>query len=305
MFGSAPLFVLAAAALWGTTGSAQALGDAGDPLVVGAARLAVGGGALVAVALVTVGRTAVVSCLRPPLLGWTVLAAVATAVYQAAFFSAVDSTGVATGTVVTLGTAPVATGLCGAVLFRERPTRRWAGATVLAIAGCVTLVSSGDRDVRPGGVALAVLAGACYGLYTAAAKVLLARDVPVVAAMGVTLGLGAILVAPALLGGAAELVGVRQLAMVLWLGLGATGVAYLLFARGLRQLPAGTVGTLSLAEPLVATALGLVVLGERPGPRAALGSLLLFTGLLLVVRFRRTGNLTQPSADVPIRQRAS
>jgi len=114
---AAPLLVLAAAALWGTTGTAQALGRVGDPVVVGAARLAVGAAALVLVALATGGPGPLAACLRRPLRRWTLLAAAATAVYQAAFFSAVASTGVATGTIVALGTAPVATGLCGAVLF--------------------------------------------------------------------------------------------------------------------------------------------------------------------------------------------
>lgn len=280
----APLLVLGAAALWGTTGTAQALGDVGDPVVVGAARLAVGAAALVLVALAVGGPGPLAACLRRPLLGWTLLAAAATAVYQAAFFSAVASTGVATGTVVALGTAPVATGLCGAVLFGERLTRRWALATALAVAGCVVLVtagSSGTATVRPVGVALAVLAGACYAMYTSGAKALLDRQVPVVPAMAMTLGLGAVLLTPVLLTRGAELAGGRSLLMVGWLGLVTTAAAYLLFARGLGRLPAGTVGTLSLAEPLTAAALGLLALGERPAAQAAAGAACLLAGLLL------------------------
>lgn len=276
--------VLAAAALWGTTGTAQVYGGVHDPVVVGAARLVVGGFALVLIALVRHGAAALAACLKRPLLGWTALAAVATAVYQSAFFSAVASTGVATGTVVALGTAPVATGLCGALLFGERLTGRWIGATVLAVVGCVILVGVahlGATSVRPVGVALAVLAGACYGLYTSGAKALLDRQVPVVVAMAVTLGSGAVLLTPVLAAGGLELVGVRPLLMVGWLGLITTAVAYLLFARGLRQLPAGTVGTLSLAEPLTAALLGLIVLGEHLAPPAAVGALILVAGLLL------------------------
>lgn len=291
--------MVAAAALWGTTGTAQALGHVGDPVVVGAARLAVGGGALVLIALVTCGPAVLLRCLRRPLLGWSVLAAASTAVYQAAFFSAVAITGVATGTVVALGTAPVATGLCGAVLFAERLTRRWAGATTLAVAGCAVLVtagSSGAATVRPQGVAMAVLAGACYGLYTSGAKALLDRRVPVVPAMAVTLGLGAVLLTPVLVSGAGRLVGPRPTLMISWLGLVTTAGAYLLFARGLRQLPAGTVGTLSLAEPLTAAVLGLLVIGERPAPMAALGATSLLAGLLVAAH---RPNQTARTAPIP------
>ena len=282
--GAAPVLVVAAAALWGTTGTAQSLGGTDAPVAVGAARLAVGGGALVLVALGSGGASALLACLRRPLLSWTVLAAVATAVYQGAFFSAVASTGVATGTVVALGTAPVATGLCGAVLFGERLTRWWALATVLAVGGCGVLVAAGDDGatrVAPVGVALAVLAGGCYGLYTAAAKALLERGVPVVVAMGVTLGAGGLLLAPVLAVSADDLVGGRSLVVLAWLGLVTTGVAYVLYARGLHRLPASTVGTLSLAEPLTATALGLLVLGERLTPGAAAGAAVLVAGLVI------------------------
>ncbi len=282
--GHAPVLVVAAAALWGTTGTAQSLAGTDAPVAVGAARLAIGGGALVVVALATGGAGPLLPCLRPPLLAWTALAAVATAAYQGAFFSAVAATGVATGTVVALGTAPVATGLCGTLLFRERLTRWWALATALAVLGCMVLVTAGDGGatrVEPVGVALAVLAGGCYGLYTAAAKALLARGVPVVVAMAVTLGAGAVLVAPALVVSADDLAGGRSLLVLGWLGLVTTGVAYVLFARGLRLLPAGTVGTLSLTEPLTATALGLLLLDERLAPGAVAGALVLVAGLVL------------------------
>ncbi len=57
--------------------------------------------------------------------------------------------------------------------------------------------------------------------------------------------------------------------------------AYLLFARGLTRVPAATAGTLSLAEPLTAAALGIVVLAERPSTSALGGALLLVIGLAL------------------------
>ena len=58
-----------------------------------------------------------------------------------------------------------------------------------------------------------------------------------------------------------------------------TALAYVLFARGLRHLPAGEAATLTLAEPLTATALGALVLGERPGAVALAGVALVLAGL--------------------------
>lgn len=295
---SAVVLVLLAAALSGTTGTAQALGHVGDPVVVGAGRLAVGGGALILITLTLGGRAALLACLRRPLIGLTVIAAVALAICQSAFFSAVASTGVATGTVIALGTAPVVTGVCAAAVFRERLTRWWVAATGLAVFGCVVLVtadSQGAAQVSSAGVALAAAAGTGYGVYTTAAKALLNRGVPAAAAMAVTLSLGAVLLAPVLLVRGVELTGLRPLAMLAWLGLVATAGSYLLFARGLTRLPAATVGTLNLAEPLIAALLGLLVLGERPGTRAAVGALSLLTGLVFAAR--------RPTEEAPTRGR--
>ena len=61
-------------------------------------------------------------------------------------------------------------------------------------------------------------------------------------------------------------------------------VAYVLFGRGLRVLPAGPVATLFLAEPLVATILGVVVLGETLAPAAIAGALLVVIGLVAQAR---------------------
>jgi len=99
--------------------------------------------------------------------------------------------------------------------------------------------------------------------------------------MAITLSLGAVLLAPVLLARGTELTGPRPVAMLAWLGLVATAGTYLLFARGPTRLPAATISTLNLAEPLTAATLGLLVLGERPGAPAAVGALILLTGLAL------------------------
>jgi drug/metabolite transporter, DME family len=144
--------------------------------------------------------------------------------------------------------------------------------------------SQGTAQVSSAGVALAAVAGTCYGVYTTAAKALLNQGVPAAAAMALTLSLGAVLLAPVLLVRGVELTGLRPVVMLAWLGLVATAGTYLLFARGLTRLPAATVATLNLAEPLIAAILGVLVLGEHPGARASVGALSLLAGLVLAAR---------------------
>ncbi len=82
--------------------------------------------------------------------------------------------------------------------------------------------------------------------------------------------------------GAGWLVEPGGAALVLFLGIVPTAVAYLLFARGLRVLSAAETATLTLAEPLTAALLGVVVLSERMSAPAALGAALILGGLLVL-----------------------
>jgi DME family drug/metabolite transporter len=217
------------------------------------------------------------------------------AAYQLCFFAAVDSTGVAVGTVVALGSGPAFAGVFGLLLRRERPTRRWALATALAVAGAALLVLAGGdgASVDPAGVLLALGAGASYGLYTVTSKMLLEDGHQPEGVMAVAFGLGAVLLGPLLaFGHTAWLATPGGAALAIYLGLVPTALAYVLFARGLQKLPASSVATLTLAEPLTAATLGVIVLGERPGPAAALGALLVLSGLLVLAAPRRTAAAT-------------
>ena len=275
--------VLLAAALFGTTGTAQALGPSSTtPLGVGAARLVVGGLVLVAVLpLVGARWSAALALWRTPS---GLVAGLCTALYQLFFFAGVQRAGVAVGTLAALGSGPVLTGLLARRLLGERPGRAWLAATGLCLAGLGLLVlaggTSGAADGR--GVALAVLAGASYAAYTVLAKRQLDAGCAPPAVMAAAFGLGGLLSVPVLLSQPrAWLTTGDGVVLALYLGLGTTTLAYLLFVRGLAVLPAGPVTTLMLAEPVVATALGVVVLDERLSALGAVGAGLVLVGLLV------------------------
>ena len=312
--GAAALAAVGAAALWGTTGTSQALGpDGTDPSAVGAARVALGALVLVLLALheahrrpATVGMTrdAVAepgspdrAHVRRPLLArlpapaLILLGGLSVAAYQAAFFLGVSRAGVAVGTVIALGVAPLATGLLG-LLLGERVTARWALATAGAVLGVLLLVAgSGTGGARLDllGVAAAVGAGASYAGYTIAARALLVRGVPGLRVMAWFFAIGALVLSPALLVTDVGWLGTRSgILMVLWLGVVATGLSYVLFQHGLARLPASTVSTLSLAEPVTATVLGVLVLREQLSWLTALGIGVVVLSLLLMALRRRT-----------------
>lgn len=288
------LLVVAAAVLWGTTGTAQALAPEGaQPLAVGAIRIALGGAALVAFAAISgrLWRREAAPAKGPWAPGPVIAAATGVALYQPLFFAGVALSGVSVGTVVALSSAPMMAGLVGFAALGERPGRMWAGATFLAISGCAFLVGSGGAgEVSAVGVLCALGAGLCYGSYATASKVLLDRGAPQAGIMAAAFGLGGALLSPVLLfvdlGWLASPAG---LLAALHLGLVATAAAYLLFARGLSGLPVTTAATLSLAEPLTAGAFGFLLLGERLGPISLLGAALLLCGLLAAARGGKSG----------------
>jgi len=73
-------------------------------------------------------------------------------------------------------------------------------------------------------------------------------------------------------------------AVVVYLGVVATGVAYLLFSMGLRTVSAATSVALSKFEPITAFGLSILIVGERPNWLAFIGLGLVLLGLWLVVR---------------------
>jgi DME family drug/metabolite transporter len=221
------------------------------------------------------------------------LAILTVAGYQLCFFAAVARTGVAVGTVVAISSAPVVAGLLGLLAFDARPGRRWAAATGLAIAGCLLLTladaSAGAVQVDPLGILLAVGTGASYAIYTLALKRLLAFQTPD-AVTAVAFSGGALLLMPLLFFVDLRwLTEPRGLLVALHIGLIATALAYLCFIRGLVTVPAASAVTLALAEPLTATLLGMLVLGERLRGPALLGMALLALGLGVLAWPRREG----------------
>jgi drug/metabolite transporter, DME family len=278
------LQVLLAALCFGTTGTAQALGPDGiGPAAVGAARIACGGALLVlfALAMRRGARGARPRWERGPVLA----GAAGVAAYQASFFAAVSDTGVAVGTIVALGSAPALTGALEWALHGRRPPARWAAATALASAGVALLALAGGSEagISPLGVGLAVIAGGSYAAYTLASKRLLEDGHAPEDAMAALFGLGAVALAPVLLLGDPGPLGTADgLALVLFLGVVPTAVAYVLFARGLRGLQASEAATITLAEPVTAAALGVGVLGERVTGGGALGAALVLGALVLL-----------------------
>ncbi|MEO6350519.1 MAG: EamA family transporter [Candidatus Limnocylindrales bacterium] len=277
------LAALASAVLFGTTGTAASFVPASaGPVAIGAARVVIGGFGLLLALPFLGGRRAQAIRLWRTRLG--LAAGLATALYQLAFFAGVSLVGVALGTLVTIGSAPIIVGLLSWVALGERPTIGWWTSTAICLTGLALLTfdGSGQEGVVIGGLVFALVSAVAYAAYTVASKQIMRGGVGSTEAMASAFGLGAVVLVPVLIfSGAAWLATPEGLVVALWLGLITTAIAYVLFGRGLRELPAGPVTTLVLAEPLVATLLGVGLLGETLGTLGVVGLMLVASGLAL------------------------
>ncbi|WP_328505295.1 DMT family transporter [Streptomyces sp. NBC_00391] len=270
--GIGALCVLAASVLWGTTGTAATFAPDVGPLAVGAVAMGLGGLLQALAATRQIARnTAGLRDRR----GTVLLGATSVAVYPLAFYSSMHLAGVAVGTVVSIGTAPLASALIERVVDGRRLTRRWMAAASLGLLGTASLCVAEAAHAAEGtgrasmagtvlGVGLGLVAAATYALYSWAAHRLITRRIPSGAAMGAVFGLGGLLLLPVLLATGAPLVASWSNAAVgTYMAIIPMFAGYVLFGWGLAHVPASTATTLSLLEPAVAAVLAVLVVGER------------------------------------------
>lgn len=278
------LFVILAAALWGTTGTSQGLAPEGlSPSVIGTFRILIGGVILFAYALIN-------KDLRKSSkwnLKVTFLGIVNVALYQLSFFYGVKYAGIAVGTMVGIGSAPIFAGILSKILYKETLGKAWLISTLLGISGVVLIgleMLRADAELNILGVLLCLGAGLSYTLYTLSSKELL-KEQSANAVMGILFLGGAFILSPILfICDISPIFSFRGLIVVMHLGVFATAVSYFLFARGLKLIKVSETATLSLAEPLTATLLGITLLGESPEFFSLLGMFFIFIGLLVLVR---------------------
>ncbi|MFJ6410147.1 DMT family transporter [Streptomyces hydrogenans] len=213
------------------------------------------------------------------------------AVFQTAYFAAVESTGLAVGTVVTLGAGPVLIAVGARVTMGERLGLGGLAAVVGALAGLAVLVlGGGGAEVRLAGVGYAVLSAAGFAALTLLTRWLGrsgAGAAGSLASTAWTFGVSALVVLPlaaveGLLPRTEDVV--RLLLLLLYVAAIPTALAYALYFAGAAVVRAATVSVIMLLEPVSAALLAVTLLDEELTATTVLGTVLLLaavTGLAL------------------------
>ncbi|MEU6837255.1 EamA family transporter [Streptomyces rubiginosohelvolus] len=205
-------------------------------------------------------------------------------VFQSAYFAAVEVTGLAVGTVVTLGAGPVLIAVGARLLLGERLGRGGLAAVTGALTGLAVLVLGGEGgDVVPAGVLLALLSASGYAAITLLTR-WLGRDGggDALTTSAWAFAIGAVGLLPMAL--AEGLVPhTAETGQVLWLivyvAAVPTALAYALYFAGAAAVRAATVSVIMLLEPVSAAVIAVTVLRERLTAATVLGTLLLLTAV--------------------------
>ena len=195
------------------------------------------------------------------------------------------------GTVISLASAPLASGILERVIDRRRLGSWWYLAALLGITGSVLLIGSTqhhDLDASNStvvGIVLGLLAGASYALYSWVVQHLMIDGVGRAAAMGSVFGLGGTALMPVLLVTGRPLLATPDaLAVGAYMALVPMFFGYVAFGYGLSKIPASSATTLTLIEPAIATVLAVLIVGERLTVTGWLG-LSIFGIVLILLAF--------------------
>ncbi|PTW63141.1 DME family drug/metabolite transporter [Breoghania corrubedonensis] len=283
------LLVAAAAVLWGTVGVASKFlyGTADvSPVFVGFMRLALAAPPLFALSLFRVGRrTFAFAGLE---LGAILLVGATMALYQLFYFTAVEATGVAIATLVTICTAPLIVALLAGAILGEHLAPLVIGALLMGVIGTAMLVgvpsdAGAERDAIIAGSTWALGSAFSYAAFTMLSRILAPRHHPF-SLIAIGFGVGALLLLPFAASRVPETMPIQSLCLLLYIGLVPTAMAYMLFFSGMKHAGATVASIASLMEPLTATTLAWSLFDEYLGAVGLFGAALLIGAMALLAR---------------------
>lgn len=272
--------VLLACVLFSTSATGRAYLDfPGSSISVGAWRVFLGGIGLAAYAAIRYGTSGLRRLVKIPIVWVMALSVLA---YQISFFIGAARIGVAMGTLGALATAPFFAGVLGWIVGTGKPTAVWAVSTAMGVVGLALI--TGVSEVRDNlGFVAVFISGVMYAVFTVfGVRLTRTHDVTGAEVLGAAFGIGAVLSLPIVLFTSAWINSALLVGFVLYIGLATTALGYILFGNGLTHLSPGTVSTLTLAEPVLATLMGVYILGEAMNLRGWIGCAVIIGALALL-----------------------
>lgn len=280
------VLVALAACMWGTLGLFfRVLHDTFGFSALTLAFLRAGIAALLLAPVMLVVRPSQLKVTRRALAFFVLYGLIGVAAFYFSYVQAVIQTSVTTA-VVLLYTAPAFVILIAWRAWGEPLSVRKLAALALAFAGCALVARAYDpAEFRLNGlgVVLGLAAGLTYALYTILSKIAL-RDHSSSTALTFALVFGTLFLVPWQSAEGLAPLSQGGMAWLLLLGLavGPTLGSLTLYNLGLSRVPASEASLIAMLEPVVASILAFVFLGERMELLQSVGGLMVIVGAILV-----------------------
>jgi drug/metabolite transporter, DME family len=272
--------IVLSAILWGTAGiSAKYLINiySLSALTIGAMRLLIASPILLTMSKIQLKEKVKIDKRHYALF---VIYGITVATYQIAYFSAVISIMVSVATLIALCTAPIFVAILSRIFLKEKMGTTVITALVISIVGTSLIIDLRGDQILAGtsywGYILALGAGLSYAIYTLCGKELVVYY-PSTKVISITFSLGALIMLPFV-----KIPGNLSWyawAILLYLGVIPTAIAYIIFTQGLKKSSATKASIATLFEPLTSTALSVLLMGEKFNVSQLLGALLLSLAL--------------------------
>ena len=292
------LLAAIAATLWGSTGTAQSFISQGgpNPLWVGAFRLFFACCFFLPLLAFRKNKN---TCSTPiqPQKAFTVkilVAGLSMAFFNLLFFSGVKILGVALGSCLIIGSAPLWAGFLEFVFYRNLPSQKWMIGIIIAISGGALMAISQAQNIgfSFSGLMVCLSAGFCYSLYSITAKSLVQHASPLKVSTYIFLIAVSIATPVAWLSTGLPSFTLTDMMIVLYLGIVVTGIAYLLYSTALKIINVSTAVSLGLLEPVVAFTLAIIVVNEPVSIGSGIGLVAILSGLLFVLKSETQNKLS-------------
>jgi len=199
--------------------------------------------------------------------------------YATCFSFAYSQVTAATGALL-LFTAVQATMIIGALLGRERPSRRqWAG-LILALSGLGYLLAPSVATPSFEGAMLMLVAGFSWGAYTLVGR---GASDPVASTACHFVLASAMALVTSVVRVETMHVSIEGVALGVVSGAITSGLGYVLWFGAVRRLPTATTAAAQLAVPLLTALGGMAFLSETPSTRLVVASVVILVGIYLTL----------------------
>ena len=203
--------------------------------------------------------------------------------YAIAFSLAYVSLNTASGALILFASVQV-TMIAAGLARGERPTPASALGVLFAAGGLVYLLLPGATAPAIDSALIMVVAGCAWGFYTLWGRGV-SHPLAVTAANFARASLPALAVSA--FGVASMHASTRGLALAAGSGAVTSGLGYAAWYTALRGHSALSAAVVQLSVPVIAAALGIAVLGERPGPRLSIASVFILGGIVITLAGKR------------------